>query len=137
LLETESSSTELIELTTDIVSAYVSNNSVAAADIPDLIDQTLTALSQAASRGSQPHKAELDPAVSIKKSVTPDVITCLECGKLFKSLKRHIRTDHTLTPEEYREKWDLPYDYPMVAPNYAARRSEMAKKIGLGRKRSA
>jgi predicted transcriptional regulator len=115
----------------------LSNNAVAATDLPNLIDQTHTALSQAASKASQPLNEELNPAVSIKKSVTPDVITCLECGKRFKSLKRHIRTDHTLTPEEYREKWGLPYDYPMVAPLYAAKRSEMAKKIGLGRKRKS
>ena len=131
----KSPSNELVELTADIVSAYISNNTVQSSDLPSLIDQTFNALQQAAANASQPAKAELDPAVSIKKSVTPDIITCLECGKLFKSLKRHIRTDHDLTPEEYREKWSLPYDYPMVAPNYAAKRSAMAKKIGLGKKR--
>jgi len=131
----KSPSNELVELTADIVSAYISNNTVQSSDLPSLIDQTFNALQQAAANASQPAKAELDPAVSIKKSVTPDIITCLECGKLFKSLKRHIRTDHDLTSEEYREKWSLPYDYPMVAPNYAAKRSAMAKKIGLGKKR--
>ncbi len=131
----KSPSNELVELTADVVSAYVSNNTVQSSDLPNLIDQIFNALNQAAANASQPAKAELDPAVSIKKSVTPDIITCLECGKLFKSLKRHIRTDHDLTPEEYREKWSLPYDYPMVAPNYAAKRSAMAKKIGLGKKR--
>jgi predicted transcriptional regulator len=134
-MEPKSSSSELVELTVDIVSAYVSNNSVVAADLPDLIDQTFGALKQSAAKASQPLSEELNPAVSIKKSVTPDYIICLEDGKQFKSLKRHIRTSYNLTPEEYREKWGLPYDYPMVAPNYAARRSAMAKKFGLGRKR--
>jgi predicted transcriptional regulator len=133
----ETSSSELVEITADIVSAYVSNNSVIRADLPDVIDQTFIALQQAAAKASQPIQDELNPAVSIKKSVTPDTITCLDCGKLFKSLKRHIRTDHDLTPEEYREKWNLPYDYPMVAPNYAASRSALAKKLGLGRKRGS
>ena len=133
-METKSSSSELVELTVDIVSAYVSNNAIVRADLPDLIDQTFNALKQAAARGTQPIQKELDPAVPIKKSVTPDYIICLECGKQFKSLKRHIRTDHTLTPDEYRAKWGLPYNYPMVAPNYAATRSAMAKKMGLGRK---
>ena len=136
-MEANYSSSDLVELTADIVSAYVSNNAVISADLPDLIDQTFNALKQSAAKEFQPHKAELNPAVSIKKSVTPDTITCLECGKLFRSLKRHIRTDHTLTPEEYREKWGLPYDYPMVAPNYAARRSALAKKIGLGLRRKS
>ena len=133
-MEPKLSSRELVEITVDIVSAYVSNNAVVASDLPSLIDQTFSALQQAASKGSQPLKEELNPAVSIKKSVTPDAITCLECGKNFKSLKRHIRTDYTLTPDEYRAKWGLPYNYPMVAPNYAAARSALAKKMGLGRK---
>lgn len=136
-MEQESSSNELVELTVDIVSAYVSKNAVVRADLPNLIDQTFNALRQAAAKETQPIQEELNPAVSIKKSVTPDTITCLECGKLFKSLKRHIRTDHTLTPDEYRAKWGLPFGYPMVAPNYAAKRSEMAKKIGLGQKRNS
>ena len=133
-MEDKSPSNELVEMTADIVSAYVSNNSVVPADLPNLIDQTFIALKQAATKDSQPRNVELNPAVSIKKSVTPDHIICLEDGKKFKSLKRHLRTSYNLTPEEYREKWGLPYDYPMVAPNYAAQRSEMAKKIGLGRK---
>ncbi len=130
----KSPSSELVVLTADIVSAYVSNNAVTATDIPNLIDQTYTALSIAASKASQPIKDELNPAVPIKKSVTPDYIICLDDGKKFKSLKRHIRTHYNLTPEEYREKWGLPFDYPMVAPNYAAARSALAKKFGLGRK---
>jgi len=133
-MEPRSSSSELMELTVDIVSAYVSNNAVVRAEVPNLIDQTFNALRQAAAKETQPIQEELDPAVSIKNSVTPDYIICLECGKQFKSLKRHIRSDHTLTPDEYRAKWGLPYNYPMVAPNYAAFRSAMAKKMGFGRK---
>ncbi len=136
-MEPRSSSRELLEITVDIVSAYVSNNAVVSADLPDLIDQTFNALREAEAKETQPIQEELDPAVSIKKSVTPDYIICLEDGKQFKSLKRHIRTHYNLTPEEYREKWGLPYDYPMVAPNYAAARSALAKKIGLGRKRGS
>jgi predicted transcriptional regulator len=94
-------------------------------------------LREAAAKASQPTKDVFDPAVPIKKSVTPDYIICLEDGKRFKSLKRHIRTHYDLTPDEYREKWGLSYDYPMVAPNYAAARSALAKKIGLGRKRGS
>jgi predicted transcriptional regulator len=133
-MEPKSSSSVLVELTVDIVSAYVSNNAVVRAELPNLIDQTFNALREAEVKGTQLIQEELIPAISINKSATPDYIICLECGKQFKSLKRHIRTDHTLTPDEYREKWGLPYDYPMVAPNYAAKRSALAKKIGLGRK---
>ena len=133
-METKSSSSELVELTVDIVSAYVSNNAVVRAELPDLIDQTFNALREAEVKGTQLIQEELIPAISIKKSATPDYSICLECGKQFKSLKRHIRTDHTLTPDEYREKWGLPYDYPMVAPNYSTTRSALAKKMGLGRK---
>jgi len=130
-------SSELVELTVDIVSAYVSNNAVVVAELPDLIDQTFNALKQAATKESQPTKDVLDPVVPIKKSVTPDYIICLDDGKQFKSLKRHLRTSYNLTPDEYREKWGLPYDYPMVAPNYAASRSALAKKMGLGQKRKS
>jgi predicted transcriptional regulator len=126
---------ELVELTADIVSAYVSNNSVQVGDLSVLIGDVYEALSKAAVRASQPTKEELKPAISIKKSVMPDYIICLEDGKKFKSLKRHLRTHYNLTPEEYREKWGLPHDYPMVAPNYAAARSELAKKMGLGQRR--
>ena len=136
-MEEKASSSELVELTVDIVSAYVSNNAVVAADLPSLIDQTFSALREAAAKASQPTKDVFESAISIKKSVTPDYIICLEDGKQFKSLKRHLRTSYNLTPEEYREKWGLPYDYPMVAPNYAAARSALAKKIGLGRKRGS
>ena len=136
-METKSSSSELVEITVDIVSAYISNNSVQSSDLASLIDQTFNALQQAAAKETQPAKDVLEPAVPIKKSVTPDYIICLDDGKQFKSLKRHIRTSYNLTPEEYREKWGLPHDYPMVAPNYAASRSALAKKMGLGRKRKS
>lgn len=124
-----------IELTTDIVSAYVKNNTVTATDLPNLIMEVSKAVGEAAHSNGVGSKPNLEPAVSVKKSVTPDFIICLEDGKKFKSLKRHIRTHFNLTPDEYREKWDLPYDYPMVAPNYAATRSNLAKKMGLGQRR--
>ncbi len=127
----------LVELTADIVSAYVSNNAVVSNDLPSLINDTYDALSKAAAKAAQPIVEELNPAVPVKKSVMPDYIICLEDGKKFKSLKRHLRTHYDLTPEEYREKWSLPHDYPMVAPNYAAARSALAKKMGLGQRRKA
>lgn len=125
----------LVELTADIVSAYVSNNTVVSSDLPTLINETYDALSKAAAKAAQPLTEELNPAVPVKKSVTPEYIICLEDGKKFKSLKRHLRTHYDLSPEEYREKWGLPHDYPMVAPNYAAARSALAKKMGLGQRR--
>jgi len=125
----------LVELTADIVSAYVSNNTVVSSDLPALINETYDALSKAAAKAAQPLTEELNPAVPVKKSVTPEYIICLEDGKKFKSLKRHLRTHYDLSPEEYREKWGLPHDYPMVAPNYAAARSALAKKMGLGQRR--
>lgn len=124
-----------IELTTDIVAAYVKNNTVTMGDLPNLILEVSNAVCTASCSDSTGPKSELIPAVSVKKSVTPDFIICLEDGKKFKSLKRHIRTHFQLTPDEYREKWGLPYDYPMVAPNYAATRSSLAKKMGLGQRR--
>lgn len=133
-MEQESPSNGLAQLTAEIVSAYVSNNKVVAADLPSLIEQTSNALRQAAATAGQPLKEDLIPAVPIKNSVTPAYIVCLEDGKKFKSLKRHLRTHHDLSPDQYREKWRLPYDYPMVAPNYADKRSDLAKKMGLGRK---
>jgi predicted transcriptional regulator len=126
---------ELVELTAEIVSAYVSNNTVVATDLPALINNVFDALKKASSTGAQPAKEELRPAVPIKKSVTSEYIICLEDGKKFKSLKRHLRTHYDLSPEEYREKWGLPHDYPMVAPNYAAARSDLAKRMGLGQRR--
>ncbi len=125
----------LIDLTADIVSAYVSNNTVASTDLPNLINEVYGALQRTATAGQEPEPEPLKPAVPIKKSVMPDYIICLEDGKKFKSLKRHLRTHYDMTPEEYRDKWDLGPDYPMVAPNYAAARSELAKKMGLGQQR--
>src|SRR3954469_21153882 len=126
-----------IELAADLVSAFVSNNPVPAAELPALIGTVHAALTKTANGSSQqpteePKKA---PAVSVKKSVQPDYIVCLEDGKRFKSLKRHLRTVYDLTPDQYRAKWGLPADYPMVAPNYAAARSELAKQMGLGARR--
>ena len=126
----------LIELTAEIVSAYVSNNNIASNDISVLIGEVHNALHRTASGAVEPEQEPLRPAVSIKKSVTPDSIVCLEDGKKFKSLKRHLRTHYDLTPEEYREKWGLPSDYPMVAPNYAKARSALAREMGLGQKRA-
>ena len=124
--------TELIALTAEIISAYVSNNPTSRDDLPVLIVEVHEALSKASNRLAAPEREELRPAVALKKSVTPDYIICLEDGKKFKSLKRHLRTHYNLSPEEYREKWNLPHDYPMVAPNYAAARSNLAKQMGLG-----
>lgn len=125
----------VVELTADVVSAYVSNNKVDTADLPGLISDIHEALSRAAVRRGNAGRADLIPAVSRKKSITPDYIICLEDGKKFKQLKRHLRTHYNLTPEEYREKWGLAPDYPMVAPNYAAARSALAKQMGLGQRR--
>ena len=130
-----SSPPELVELTARIVSAFVSNNTVASADVPHLISETHSALSRASGGIAPPEREELRPKVPVKKSVMPDHIVCLEDGKKFKSLKRHLRTHYNLSPEEYREKWGLPHDYPMVAPNYAKARSDLAKKMGLGTRR--
>jgi predicted transcriptional regulator len=124
-----------IGLTAEIVSAYVSNNTVASADIPALISQVHTALQRVSSGEAQSSSEPLKPAVTIKKSINPDFIVCLEDGKKFKSLKRHLRTQYGMTPEQYRDKWSLPADYPMVAPNYAAARSQLAKQMGLGQQR--
>jgi len=125
----------IIELAADIVSAYVSKNSVPAADLPSLLNSVYAALARTAQGQQEEPQAELVPAVSVRKSVTPDAIICLEDGKRFKSLKRHLRTTYNLTPEQYRTKWNLPHDYPMVAPNYAMARSELAKTMGLGQQR--
>jgi predicted transcriptional regulator len=125
----------LIELTAGIVSAYVSSNPIASADITKLIREVHAALHRTATGAAQPVTEPPKPAVPVKKSITPDYIVCLEDGQKFKSLKRHLRTHYDLTPEQYREKWGLPPDYPMVAPNYAKARSTLAKKMGLGQKR--
>jgi predicted transcriptional regulator len=132
----EETSPNLIELAADIVAAYVSKNSVTGSDLPGLIGTVHSALASAANGASTPQEAEkLVPAVPIKKSITPDAIICLEDGKAFKSLKRHLNTKYGLTAEEYRAKWGLPHDYPMVAPNYATARSNLAKQMGLGQQR--
>jgi predicted transcriptional regulator len=126
-----------VDLAADIVAAYVTKNAVQVADLPALIASVHSALSKTA-QGSmgQPHE-ELHPAVPIKKSITPDFLISLEDGKRYKSLKRHLRTSYNLTPDQYRAKWGLPSDYPMVAPNYAKARSALAKTMGLGQKRAA
>jgi predicted transcriptional regulator len=121
-----------MELTASIVSAYVRHNSVPSAELPGLIGQVHTALMGVSSGHGEALANALRPAISIKKSIAPDYIICLEDGKKFKSLKRHLRTHYDLTPEQYREKWSLASDYPMVAPNYAAARSRLAKQMGLG-----
>ena len=125
----------IIELTAEIVSAYVSNNPVPASDIPGLINQVHTALTQVSGGRGEIIAEPLRPAIPVKRSVSADYIVCLEDGKKFKSLKRHLRTRYGFTPEQYREKWGLPADYPMVAPNYAAARSQLAKQMGLGQQR--
>jgi MucR family transcriptional regulator, transcriptional regulator of exopolysaccharide biosynthesis len=124
-----------IELTAEIVSAYVSNNTVPAGEISSLINQVHAALSRVSGKAVDGPAEPLKPAVSVKKSITPEFIVCLEDGKKFKSLKRHLRTQYNMTPEQYREKWGLGADYPMVAPNYAAARSQLAKQMGLGQQR--
>ena len=127
---------ELIELTTRIVSAYVGNNSLVAGDIPGLISEVHAALARAAKPVDlAAPRPDLKPAVAIKKSITAEYIYCLECGKPCKSLKRHLRTGYDRSPEQYRERWGLEHDYPMVAPNYAQARSRLAKQMGLGIKK--
>ena len=129
-----SGTTSITELTADVVSAYVGHNALSASELAKLIADVhgaLSGLGAVAPAGV----AELKPAVPIRKSIMPDHIVCLEDGKKFKSLKRHLRTHYDLTPEQYREKWGLPADYPMVAPSYAEARSKLAKEMGLGQKR--
>jgi predicted transcriptional regulator len=128
----QANASELLELTAEIVSAHVSNNTVNVGELPQLIQDVYRTLSQVGNATSQPERPQ--PAVPVKKSVTPDYIICLEDGKKLKMLKRHLKTAYNMTPEEYRERWNLPPDYPMVAPNYAKHRSNLAKKIGLGTK---
>ncbi|CUW37821.1 putative transcriptional regulator, Ros/MucR family [Magnetospirillum sp. XM-1] len=127
-----SNSGDLLGLTTEIVAAHVANNSVAVADLPHLIQEVYRTLASVGSAPAVPERPQ--PAVNVKKSVTPDYIICLEDGKKLKMLKRHLKTAYNMSPEEYRDRWGLPADYPMVAPNYAQHRSSLAKKIGLGTK---
>ena len=121
-------------LAAEIVAAYVGANTIAAGQLPELIRSVVTTLSGLEGGVEEPVVEPPKPPVSIRRSVTPDYLVCLEDGKKLKMLKRHLRTTYNMSPKDYREKWGLPADYPMVAPNYAARRSEFAKKIGLGRK---
>lgn len=132
---TQRTNENLIELTADVVAAYVSNNSVPASELPALIADIHGALGRLGGATEMAPVEKQKPAVNPKKSVYDDYIVCLEDGKKFKSLKRHLMTHYGLTPEQYREKWGLDAGYPMVAPNYAAARSNLAKKMGLGRKR--
>ena len=130
----DGSELNLTSYTTDIVSAYVAHNVISGEKLPDFIGSVYAALSKASVHGFEAPEAELKPAVPVKKSVTAEYIVCLEDGKKFKSLKRHLRAVYDMSPEEYREKWGLARDYPMVAPTYAAARSHLAKSIGLGRR---
>jgi predicted transcriptional regulator len=137
LCDIEDLAEDTIGLASNIVAAYVSHNTMVAVDVPKFIEAVHAALSAAAAGVMTTPKVELIPAVPIKKSVTPDYIICLEDGKKFKSLKRHLRTHYNMSPEEYRLRWGLPHDFPMVAPNYAAARSQLAKAMGLGQRRDA
>jgi len=128
----QTSHADLLALTTEIVSSHVSNNTVAQNEMPGLIEQVFRTLSGLGTGVSSVSADRPQPAIPVKKSVTPDYIVCLEDGKKLKMLKRHLKTAYDMTPEEYRERWGLPNDYPMVAPNYAKQRSRLAKDIGLG-----
>jgi len=133
----DNASNDLLVLTTEIVSSHVANNTVSTSDLPQLIQQvyaTLAGIGKASTGGLSAMGERPEPAVPIKKSVMPDYIVCLEDGRKLKMLKRHLKTAYDMTPDDYRERWGLPADYPMVAPNYAKQRSSLAKKIGLGTK---
>jgi predicted transcriptional regulator len=133
----DNTSNDLLVLTTEIVSSHVANNTVATSDLPQLIQQVYATLAGIGKAGGGGHGAmgeRPEPAVPIKKSVLPDYIVCLEDGRKLKMLKRHLKTAYDMSPDDYRERWGLPADYPMVAPNYAKQRSSLAKKIGLGTK---
>lgn len=123
---------DLLEMTADMFSAYVSNNTVSPDGVAALIGSIHATMTQLAAGGIEPEPEVKEPAVPVRKSITPDYLICLEDGRKFKSLKRHLRTKYDMSPEEYRAKWGLPKDYPMVAPNYAKARSELAKQMGLG-----
>jgi MucR family transcriptional regulator, transcriptional regulator of exopolysaccharide biosynthesis len=134
-LDEQTANPDLTELAAEIVSAYVSHNSVQVSDLPKLIGEVHRALTSSQAGVVEPKQEPLMPAVNPKRSVFPDYIVCLEDGKKFKSLRRHLRTTYALSPEQYREKWGLAHDYPMVAPNYSKARSELAVKMGLGQGR--
>lgn len=123
---------ELIEMTAEIVAAYVENNTIGTSDLPGLIQSVHRALASVSSGADAAEAAPKEPAVPVRRSITPDYLVCLEDGRKFKSLKRHLRTKYNMSPEDYRSKWGLAKDYPMVAPNYAKARSELAKQMGLG-----
>lgn len=128
---------DLVGMAANIVSAFVSANQVAPQEIPGIIRTVHAALCEVSGAAPSAHEPAQEPAVSVKKSITPDYIICLEDGKKFKSLKRHLRTRYGMSPDDYRSKWGLPHDYPMVAPNYAKERSNLAKRMGLGQARRA
>jgi predicted transcriptional regulator len=132
-----SDDTLIVELTSDVIAAYVSNNPVSTTDLPNLIGEVHKAFSAIVGKSAEAEKVDLKPAVNPKKSVFRDYIICLEDGKQFKSLKRHLRSHFDMSPEEYREKWGLAPDYPMVAPSYSERRSNLAREKGLGRKKGS
>ena len=130
----DSNEGQFSDLTAEIVAAYVSNNSLSSGELPRLIGEVHSALKNVQNGKAEPVPEPQQPAVSVRKSVTPDYITCLEDGKKFKSLKRHLKNEHGMTPDQYRAKWGLKTDYPMVAPNYSESRSALARTMGLGRK---
>jgi predicted transcriptional regulator len=134
-MESDRQKAEVLAMTTAIVAAYVGHNTIEAEQIDPLIRRVHTTLFSLADRAGAEQKDDPRPAVAVKRSITADYLICLEDGKKFKSLKRHLRSHYNLSPEEYREKWSLPPDYPMVAPNYAEARSKLAKKMGLGKRR--
>ncbi len=134
IAEDKVSKDDILRMAVDVVAAYVSKNQLPAGQIPEIIQSVYASLSGLDGSGQEMKAEAPRPAVPVKRSVTPDYIVCLEDGKKLKMLKRHLRTTYNMTPDEYRAKWGLPADYPMVAPNYAAQRSDFAKKIGLGRK---
>lgn len=133
MTDLEVANNDLVHLSGEITAAYVSRNALSPTDLPSLLQSIYAALAALKKPAVAP-QPQLQPAVPIRKSVTPDAIVCLECGEAFKSIKRHLQNNHNLSPQEYRERWSLPSDYPMVAPEYSARRSELAKAAGLGRK---
>jgi predicted transcriptional regulator len=130
----ETPAADVLGLTAEIVAAHVSNNPVSLADLPNLIQEVYRTLASVGQPAAKPQPERPQPAVPVKKSITPEYLICLEDGKKLKMLKRHLQTSYNLTPDQYRERWSLPPDYPMVAPNYAKHRSSLAKKIGLGTK---
>jgi len=129
---TSPSHAQILRMVTDVIASYLKKNPVAAAELPEVIGSVYAALSGKQSEPAEPVEQRPEPAVAIKRSVTPDFIVCLEDGKKLKMLKRHLATAYGMTPDEYRQRWGLPPDYPMVAPNYALQRSNLAKQIGLG-----